>query len=142
MDHLIPDRLPPTTEEYDFQPPPPLKKVPPVGPQHLMHLFTSCQAPFPETSLYFRHIPKRKIEPLTFHADRVEGNTGWGLHFVESLNSSLAVTVMFVVTLVIGVVFAVCWSIWKKDVEGAFGVAAYVTSVMTLAVMTWQMWSV
>lgn len=49
---------------------------------------------------------------------------------------------MFVVTLVIGVVFAVCWSIWKKDVEGAFGVAAYVTSVMTLAVMTWQMWSV
>jgi len=28
-----------------------------------------------------------------------------------------------------------------KDVQGAFGVASYVTSVVTLAVMTWQMWS-
>jgi len=107
-----------------------------------MHLFTTCSAPPLDTSIYLRHIPKRKNEALCFHPDKVEGNTGWGLHFVENVNSSLAVTMMFVVSLVLGIEFAVCWSIWRKDIQGAFGVAAYVTSVMTLAVMTWQMWSV
>lgn len=108
----------------------------------MMHLFTSCSAQPPTTSLYLRHIPKRKDKALSFRADVVEGNTGWGLHFVEKLNGSLAVTVMFSVSLLLGIVFAVCWSIWRKDVQGAFGVASYVTSVVTLAVMTWQMWAI
>jgi hypothetical protein len=108
----------------------------------MLHLFTTCSALPPDTSLYLRHIPKKKAEPLSFHAEKIEGNTGWGLHFVEVLNNSLAVTVMFVVTVVVGIVFAVCWSIWKQDVQGAFGVAAYVTSVMTLAARVWQAWSV
>ena len=49
---------------------------------------------------------------------------------------------MFGITLVVGIVFAVCWMVIKKDIQGAFGVAAYVTSVMTLAVMTWQLWAI
>lgn len=89
-----------------------------------------------------RHIPKRKDEALSFRADVIEGNIGWGLHFVERLNSSLAITVMFVVSLIFGVGFAVYWSIWKKDIQGAFGVASYVESVVTLGVMAWQVWSV
>jgi hypothetical protein len=48
---------------------------------------------------------------------------------------------MFIVSLVLGIVFAVLWSVYKKDVQGAFGVAAYVASVMTLAAMSWQMWA-
>lgn len=106
-----------------------------------MHLFTTCAAPPVSTSLYLEHIPKRRNQALGFQSDKIDGNTGWGLHFVESLNGSLAVSVLFVISLVLGIVFAVCWSIYKKDVQGAFGVSAYVTSVMTLAVMTWQMWT-
>jgi len=142
VDHIIPDKLPPTTEEYDFAPPPPPRKCPPIGTQHMMHLFTQCSAAPRETSFYFRHIPRRKEQALSFRPGMIEGNTGWGLHFVEGLNSSLAVTVMFSISLVLGIVFAICWSIWRKDVQGAFGVASYVTSVITLAVMTWQMWAV
>jgi hypothetical protein len=41
VDGVIPDKLPPTVDEYDFQPPPPPKKVAPIGPEHMMHLFTS-----------------------------------------------------------------------------------------------------
>jgi len=140
VDHIVPDKLPPSIDEYDFLPPPPLKKCPPIGAEHMMHLFTSCSAQPQNTSLYLRHMPKRKRNALSFHADQVKGNTGWGLHFVEKWNDSLAVTVLFSVSLVVGVVFAVCWSVWKKDVQGAFGVASYVTSVVTLGVMTWQMW--
>jgi hypothetical protein len=108
----------------------------------MMHLFTSCSAQPLDTSLYLRHIPKRKEQALSFRPDLVDAITGWGLHFVEGLNSALAVTVMFSVSLVLGIVFAICWSVWKQDVQGAFGVASYVTSVITLAVMTWQMWTV
>ncbi|KAL5327176.1 hypothetical protein ACEPPN_004868 [Leptodophora sp. 'Broadleaf-Isolate-01'] len=142
VDHIVPDKLPPSVDEYDFLPPPPLKKCPPIGAEHMMHLFTSCSAQPPNSSLYLRHIPKRIDKALSFRADVIEGNTGWGLHFVEKLNTSLAVTVLFAISLILGIVFAVCWSILKKDVQGAFGVASYVTSVVTLAVMTWQMWSI
>jgi hypothetical protein len=108
----------------------------------MMHLFTSCSAQPLDTSLYLRHIPKRKELALSFRPDLVDAITEWGLHFVEGLNSALAVTVMFSVSLVLGIGFAICWSVWKQDVQGAFGVASYVTSVITLAVMTWQMWTV
>jgi hypothetical protein len=142
VDHILPNKLPPTLDEYDFLPPPPVKKCPPIGTSHMMHLFTSCSAQPSDTSLYLRHIPKRKEQALSFRPDLVDAITGWGLHFVEGLNSALAVTVMFSVSLVLGIVFAICWSVWKQDVQGAFGVASYVTSVITLAVMTWQMWTV
>jgi len=142
VDHIVSDKLPPTINEYDFVPPPPLKKCPPIGAAHMMHLFTSCSAAPLKTSLYLRHIPKRRDKALSFRSDLIEGNTGWGLHFVEVLNSSLAVTVMFSISVILGIVFAICWSIWRKDVQGAFGVASYVTSVITLAVMAWQMWAV
>ncbi|KAF8854908.1 hypothetical protein BDZ45DRAFT_25601 [Acephala macrosclerotiorum] len=142
VDHIIPDKLPTTTVEYEFQPPPPLKKCPPIGASHMMHLFTSCSAQPLKTSLYLRHIPKRKDQALSFQPGVLDDQTGYGLHFVEKLNSSLAVTVMFAVSLIVGIVFAIWWSIRKQDIQGAFGVASYVTSVITLAVMTWQMWSI
>lgn len=108
----------------------------------MMHLFTSCSGQPQNTSLYLRHTLKRIDKALSFRTDVIEGNTGWGLQSVEKLNSSLAVTVLFYVSLILGIVFAVHWSIWKKDVQGAFGLASYVMSVVALAVMTWQMWSI
>lgn len=107
-----------------------------------MHLFTSCSAQPLNTYLYLRHIPKRKERALAFRGGSVDALTGWGLHFVEGLNGALAVTVMFGVSLFMGIVFAIYWSVWRHDVQGAFGVASYVTSVVTLGVMTWQMWAV
>lgn len=77
----------------------------------MMHLFTSCSAQPQNTSLYLRHIPKRRDKALSFRAELVEGNTGWGIHFVETLNSSLAVTVLFCISLVVGLVFAAYWSV-------------------------------
>ncbi len=133
-----PDKLPPTVDEYDFMPPP-LKKCPPIGASHMMHLFTSCTAQPLNTSLYLRHIPKRKDKALSFCADLIDAQTGYGLHFVERKNSALAVTVMFIVSLIVGLVFGVWWTVRKQDIQGAFGVASYVTSVITLAVMAWQM---
>lgn len=141
MDHIVSNKLPPTLDEYDFLPAPPPKQVPPIGPAHMMHLFNCHPDQHLTTSFYLHYIPKRRDTALPFQPGRAEGNVGWGLRFAEKPNSSLAITVIFTVSLVLGLAFAVCWSVWKKDVQGAFGVAAYITSLMGLAVTTWQMWA-
>ncbi|KAJ8065344.1 hypothetical protein OCU04_006032 [Sclerotinia nivalis] len=142
VDHIKPNDVPPTTNEYDFVPPPPPKMVPPIGSEHMLHLFQNCPAISQvNSSFYLRRIPRRKIEPIVFKANSLDDNLGWGLHFVEGLNTSLAMTFMFIVSSILGIAFAICWIMLEKDIEGAFGVAAYVTSVATLAVMTWQMWA-
>ncbi|TGO09880.1 hypothetical protein BTUL_0151g00220 [Botrytis tulipae] len=142
VDHIKPNDLPPTTNEYDFAPPPPPKMVPPIGPEHMLHLFQDCPSISDVNSnFYLQRIPRRKIEPIALNANRLSENLGWGLHFVEGLNTSLAITVMLILSSVLGIAFAICWTILEKDIQGAFGVAAYITSVMTLAVMTWQLWA-
>ncbi|KAF5873477.1 uncharacterized protein Bfra_004938 [Botrytis fragariae] len=142
IDHIKPNDLPPTTNEYDFAPPPPPKMVPPIGPEHMLHLFQDCPSISDVNSnFYLQRIPRRKIEPIAFNANSLSENLGWGLHFVEGLNTSLAISVMFILSSVLGIAFAICWTILEKDIQGAFGVAAYITSVMTLAVMTWQLWA-
>lgn len=115
--------------------------VPPIGPEHMLHLFQNCPSMSQvNSSFYLQRIPRRKIEPIAFKANSLNANLGWGLHFVEGSNTALAVTVMFILSSSLGIAFAICWVILEKDIQGAFGVAAYITSVITLAVMTWQMW--
>lgn len=48
--------------------------------------------------------------------------------------------VIFPVSLVLGLAFAICWILWKEDIQDAFAVAAYITGIMGLAVTTWQTW--
>ncbi|KAF7948517.1 uncharacterized protein EAE97_003928 [Botrytis byssoidea] len=135
VDHIKPNDLPPSTNEYDFAPPPPPKMVPPTGPEHMLHLFQDCPSISDVNSnFYLQRIPRRKIEPIAFNANKLSENLGWGLHFVEGLNTSLAITVMFILSSVLGIAFAICWTILEKDIQGAFGVAAYITSVVTLAI--------
>ncbi|KAB8296949.1 hypothetical protein EYC80_002357 [Monilinia laxa] len=142
VDHIKPNDLPPTTIEYDFTPPPPPKMVPPIGPEHMLHLFQNCPSISQiDSDFYLQRIPRRKIEPIVFKSHSLDDNLGWGLHFVEGINTALAITVMFTLSSILGIVFAICWTIFEKDVQGAFGVAAYITSVITLAAMTWQMWT-
>jgi hypothetical protein len=59
VDGITPDKLPPTVDEYDFLPPPPPKKVPPTGPEHMMHLSTSCSSRALTTFLYLSY-PKEE----------------------------------------------------------------------------------
>lgn len=67
-----------------------------------------------------------------------ELNIGYGLRFVETLNLSIIVTFLFVMAVVVGTVFGVCWTVFKKDMQDAWTIAAYFVSVTALAVVTWQ----
>lgn len=112
--------------------------MPPISVDHMMHLFNNYPAACAGNinRLYLDRIPRKKVEPVSVKPERMDENAVWGLHFVEILNTSLAVTAMFMVSLVIGLVFAIVWSVLKMDVQGAFEVTVYITSVATLAVMT------
>ncbi len=134
--------VPPTTEQYDFAPPPPLDMVPPIAAEHLVHLLKAeCSASWQAGSFYLDQLPRKKDKPLKFAVSAHlthDANVGYGLRFVESPDSSFIVTFLFVITLIVGTVFGVSWTVFEKDLQGAWAIAAYFVSVMALAVVTWQ----
>jgi hypothetical protein len=138
----VADVVPPTTDHYDFAPPPPLEMVPPIAADHMVHLLLSeCTPSMQSSSFYLSQLPKKKDKPLKFsalHPSSLEFNTGYGLRFVETPDPSIIVTSLFVMAVVIGTAFGVCWTVFKKDMQDAWPIAAYFVSVMALAVVTWQ----
>ena len=83
-------------------------------------------------------MPKKKNEPVNFCADSDEENIGWGLHFVEGFNHAMITYIMFGSTMIVGLVFGVCWTVLKHDVQDAWTISAWITAVMTLGLMAWQ----
>jgi len=133
--------VPPTTEQYDFAPPPPLEMVPPIAAEHMVHLLLAECTPYMEANtFYLSQLPKKKDKPLKFAAiaHLPDINVGYGLRFIEAPDPSVIVTFLFVMAVVVGTVFGVCWSVFKKDMQGAWTIAAYSVSIVALAVVTWQ----
>ncbi|KAH6838570.1 hypothetical protein B0I37DRAFT_409119 [Chaetomium sp. MPI-CAGE-AT-0009] len=60
--------------------------------------------------------------------------TGWGVHIIEGLNKT-AVLLCSLVGLLISMIVAVVWAVVKDDVQGAFGIGAWLTSVEAIVVM-------
>ena len=52
---------------------------------------------------------------------------GWGLHFQEGQDFGILAG-MLVIALVASMLFAVLWSYFRDDVQGAFGVASYIVA--------------
>jgi NADH:ubiquinone oxidoreductase subunit 6 (subunit J) len=51
------------------------------------------------------------------------------------LNVSLLVCITFGFTAISGLIFAICWTLLKDDISGAYTVASYITALMTLLLM-------
>jgi hypothetical protein len=118
----------PSQHPYIFEP---NDLLPPVGSTYLLHLFRHPNDYDGELITYLRS-PKRQ--------QRLEFGMGWGVHLVEGF---LAQRVWGVVMGLFGLgsaVFAVCWTVWKGDVQGAFGVAQWVLGVAVLVVGGLQAW--
>jgi hypothetical protein len=74
--------------------------------------------------------------PCTFAWDDDPAtNLGWGLHFVETLNISLIIWILFGLTLASGLIFGISWNILRDDISGAYTVASYITALMTFLLM-------
>ena len=109
--------------------------IPPVGEHLLTHLFHHPEHANNESALVLSRTPKKRKQKLTVYP--MQGvNIGWGIHLVEGW-APKRVWLLFLVFFVIGsIVFAICWSILKKDLQGAFAISAYIVALTGLVLGT------
>jgi hypothetical protein len=77
-------------------------------------------------------VPKRLVGELS--GDLGHPPDAWGFYFQEGWDFDLIITISFVVFLVGSLLFGVCWSVLESDIQGAFGVSAYMVTACALLV--------
>ena len=129
--------LPPESRrtEYRYDPCPP-DFIPPIGENHMMHLYQHPEDA-EASGICMKRIPKKLKERLSVCPTKGTG-LGWGVHFVESWHYNVIWILGFGTLLAASMVFLVCWAVLKHDVQGASGVAAYMLAFVTLLVGTVQ----
>ena len=81
--------------------------------------------------------PKKRRNMLTV-CSKQGTSLGWGIHIVEGWVVSRVWFLMLMLFITGSLVFGICWAILEHDLQGAFGVAAYIISLMALLVGTVQ----
>ncbi len=108
--------------------PMPADTIPPVGPNHLMHLFEHPEDAESVPVLY-RKIPKKLRQRL--EACSIKGSSiGWGLHFVEGIN--WMVEFMYgSVGFMLSLITAIIWATINGDVQGGFAIAGFMIAFLS-----------
>ena len=131
----VPD-MPPETKkhEYLYQP---CDLVPPVGENLMAHLFHHPEDANEVSSITCLRAPKKRKAKLSV-CPRQGTSLGWGIHLVEGWVVARIWLLVLVLFLVGSLAFGVCWTALRRDVQGAFGVAAYVVALGGLVAGTVQ----
>lgn len=77
-------------------------------------------------------VPKRVKGELSDYGDQPAD--GWGFYFKNGWDFDTIITISFVVLMLASLLFGICWSVLEKDIQGAFGVSAYIVTVCGLLV--------
>ncbi|KAF1847273.1 uncharacterized protein K460DRAFT_278788 [Cucurbitaria berberidis CBS 394.84] len=112
--------------EYRCKPAGPLATWPPVLSQELMHMLASPDCIHEKETWILDQLPKRTCGELQGKVGQPA--EGWGIHYREGWDSDSITGTRFVIFLLASLLFAVLWSAFKMDVQGAFGVSAYMTA--------------
>lgn len=107
--------------------PMPADLMPPIGSSLLVHLLENPTHAGVLPDLYKR-IPKKLREKLSTCPQRGT-SIGWGLAFTEGIDSFvffLCGCVGFLICLLV----AFAWTVVKSDVQGGFGIGAFLLSFM------------
>jgi hypothetical protein len=130
------DDIPPESrkDEYKYDPLP-ADLIPPVGKNFLMHIYQHPEDA-DRDAICLARFPKRKNERLHIRSGNVT-ELGWGLHFEEGLHWKKIWAVGVAVTIA-SVIFGICWSILKHDIQGGFGVSGYTMAILAFGIGTMQ----
>ena len=71
-------------------------------------------------------LPKRAHGEL--HGKPRQPADGWGIYYQEGWDKESVALAVMVVFIVASLIFGVLWSHFKMDVQGAFGVSAYMVT--------------
>ncbi|KAN0116748.1 hypothetical protein V8E51_002725, partial [Hyaloscypha variabilis] len=122
----VDDIPPPEHVEYRYAPVPP-ELIPPIGHDHLMHLFhnPNCASKSP---VLMQRFPKKILSPLT--CPNVNPFIpGWGIQFLTTY-SIPKLFLLFSVFFGLGsAIFGVLWCVFKHSIQDAFAIAAYMVAL-------------
>lgn len=110
--------------------------LPPLGENYMMHLFHHPEDGDDE-SLTCLRVPKKRREKLKVCQQSGIG-VGWGLHLVEGWLPNRVWILVLVLFALGSLVFGICWSVLKHDIQGAFGVSAWMLALAMIVVGTVQ----
>ncbi|XP_014557166.1 hypothetical protein COCVIDRAFT_69160, partial [Bipolaris victoriae FI3] len=120
--------------EYRCSPPGPLAIWPPVLSQDLMHMLSSPQCIHEDETWVLDQLPKRTAGELQACVGKPA--EGWGIYYKEGIDFDMIIGVVFAVFLLGSLLFGILWTVLKRDIQGAFGVSAYVVTAISVFV-TW-----
>ena len=122
--------LPPESlkDEYRYQPIP-AETIPPIGNNRLMHLYEHPDHA-DDKPYCLERIPKKLREQLRLCQHQAPGLVGWGVYFAEGFDWP-KFWVFGSVVLSLSVLFGVCWSTLRQDIQGGFGVTACMMVAVT-----------
>jgi hypothetical protein len=125
------DDIPPESrkDEYYYVPMP-ANLIPPIGRNYLMHTYHHPEDADNYT-LCLDRFPKRKTGRLQ-HTDG-RPVPGWGIHFTAGLDQTKLCFVGLFCT-VCSASFGIIWSVVRNDVQGGFGVSAYMMALLVFGV--------
>ncbi|KAF3045542.1 hypothetical protein E8E12_009520 [Didymella heteroderae] len=119
-------RVEPTdTAEYHCQPVPP-KTFPPVPPEYLLSLFT-CQEQSHQMSRWIVEQLRKRTWGELFGKPEQPAE-GWGIYYREGWDTGLIAIVVFLL-LFASLLFSILWATLKDDIQGAFGVGAWMVGI-------------
>jgi hypothetical protein len=129
------DDIPPFWNADYCYSPAPAEVIPPVGENHLMHLF---QHPLHAQSkrVCFDRFPKKFRDRLVCAGQPTQ--LGWGLHFVEGWSVKKIWLSGFLISGVGSLVFGILWAVFEHSIQDAFAVAGYCLTIGTFGVGTVQ----
>ncbi|KAF7895423.1 hypothetical protein EAF00_007237 [Botryotinia globosa] len=122
---------PPDHIEYRYSPAPP-EVIPPIGDNHLMHLFLHPDHADEDTVCLDR-FPKKLKEKLSCKKGQPT-NFGWGLEFVEGWDMKSIWIVAFIVFGIGSLLLGILWAVYKHSIQDAFTIAGYMVSFTAISV--------
>lgn len=97
-----------------------------------MHLFHHPED-YEDELITYKRIPKKRGIKLRV-GNTMDVGVGWGVHLVEGFIAYKVWTLFTGLFSLASFVFAIVWAVKKDDVQGAFGVSAYVCTLSTLLI--------
>jgi hypothetical protein len=124
----IPSETDMKTRGYIYNPYP-LDPPLPIPTEAFLHYLSK---PDPHKRLAWgKRIPQKLDSSILQMQPDDELVIGWGLHIIEALDKVTVLLCVLAGLLVSGIV-AIAWSIARDDVQGGFGIGAWVTSVLAI----------
>ncbi|EMC93397.1 hypothetical protein BAUCODRAFT_150730 [Baudoinia panamericana UAMH 10762] len=110
------------TDGYEFEP---SDLLPPVGGRYLLHLFKHPHE-YDGERVAYANIPKK--------TERLDYGIGWGIVLTEGFLPERVWLCIMLSMILFSLVFAIVWTIKMHDIQGAFGVASFTTTLAFVVV--------